>query len=371
MLSRLYGVTSDKLESIELVDEQGKVINATAKNEYADYFWLARGGGAATQHYPGIITGLQFSDLPGIPRNNNTWTRVRIDYRYNPTVDNAVEMLLAWQRFQADQENLEDPLFFRITVVPNLFMLKKKKKNTKESWKPVLYLMVYFFGGDDLHEEFLERFLPKLKRMVDGGTMRDLERFDHLQMHRKVMGVKTDAELSSGNKGPDLNKKWKGLSAVASKPVSEEAFRFLAETIFLAEPFHRRYAVFKPLGGAIQKFGKTETAFWHRDACWWTLINHFFEAEDSVEAILVQSSRRYDTFVKLMGDSFGGMYGGYADHGNSSGRDLKLYYGGNAGRVMQIKRDRDPHNLFRNYLPNTMGNEPFRPGMMNSALSVN
>jgi hypothetical protein len=279
-------------------------------------------------------------------------------------------MLLAWQRFHADQENLEDPLFFRITVEPWLFIRYMERKR-KKGWEPALYVTVYFFGGDDLHEEFSERFLPKLKRLVDGGTMKALERFDDLQMHRKLGGVRTNAELSSGNKGHDLNKKWKGLSAVASKPASEEAFRFLAETIFLAEPFHRRYAEFKPLGGAIQKFDKTETAFWHRDACWWTLINHFFEAKDSVEAILVQSSRRHDTFVKLMGDSFGGMYGGYVDHGNSSGRDLELYYGGNAGRVMQIKRDRDPHNLFRNYLPNTMGNEPFRPGTINSALSVN
>jgi hypothetical protein len=55
-----------------------------------------------------------------------------------------------------------------------------------------------------------------------------------------------------------------------------------------------------------------------------------------------------------MVDSFQGQYAGYVRHGNSTARDLELYYGRHADRIREIKRTRDPHNLFRNYLPNNV-----------------
>jgi FAD/FMN-containing dehydrogenase len=355
-LSRLHGMTSDHLKSMELVNPHGDVIHATAENEFSDYFWLARGGGTAGQHFPGIITGLEFAGLPKIPRNDTTWTRVRVQYR--PTVHKAVEVLLAWQAFYLEAGNLQDPLFPRITAEPWLFMQYKKKK---KAFEPALFIIVYFFGDESLHDEFIQRYLPVFETMVDGAITKSIERFNDLQFHRKVGGVKTDAELASGTKGHDLNKMWKGLSAVATKRVSKEAFRSLAETIFLADPIYRRYAEFKPLGGAIRDMDKRETAFWHRDALWWVLTSHFYEPADPVDEILTLSTRRHKEFVDQMGASFGGSYAGYADHGNSTARDLALYCGGNADRIVRIKRDRDPHNLFRNYLPNTIQNQPFRP----------
>lgn len=58
-------------------------------------------------------------------------------------------------------------------------------------------------------------------------------------------------------------------------------------------------------------------------------------------------AKGHENYTRQMGDSYAGCYAGYIDHGNSAGRDLKRYYGGNAARIATIEKKRDPHNLFR------------------------
>jgi hypothetical protein len=69
---------------------------------------------------------------------------------------------------------------------------------------------------------------------------------------------------------------------------------------------------------------------------------------------MFQSSQRHSEFVEAMGASFGGEYADYVQHSNSTSRDLRRYYGNNSRRIQLIKWVRDPHNLFRHYLPYTM-----------------
>jgi FAD/FMN-containing dehydrogenase len=354
-LSRMYGLTSDHLESIQLVDSNGKVINATMENNYSDYLWLARGGGSVGHHYPGIITNLQFRGLPKIPRNSTIWTRVKLTYR--PTVNNAVKLLRAWQDFFAGPQ-LHDPLFKRITAEPWLFMRFRRRRNIHE---PALYLVVYFFGNEDLHQVFIERYLPKFEGMGGRAKSRSVERLDELAFHRLVGGVKTNEELVNCSAGYDLKTLWQGFSAVALDKVSEKAFQRVAESIFLHQPVYRRYAEFKPLGAAVHDLEKNDTAFWHRDAIWWVLVNHFYEPKDFVlNHSMSQSSQGHSEFVEAMGASFDGEYAGYVQHSNSTSRDLRRYYGNNSRRIQLIKRVRDPHNLFRHYLPYMPRKLPFK-----------
>jgi hypothetical protein len=90
----------------------------------------------------------------------------------------------------------------------------------------------------------------------------------------------------------------------------------------------------------------------------------FYRSTDGPTRVdqIVKSSRTcYDDYVRELGSAFAGRYAGYIDHGNSTGHDLELNYGGNADRIAAIKKFRDPHNLFRLYLPNNMSNAPFNP----------
>lgn len=365
LLSRHYGMTSDFVESIELVDHNGKIINATRSNEYSDYLWLARGGGSAVEHFPGIITAIQFVNIPNVVTDKPVWTKFQFDY--NATVDNAEKLLLAWQEFYLSKTNKADPLFSRLTAEPWLWLNRFYSKG----YKPSLFLVGYFYGNDQEHKEFMDRIMPKLESWFEPTTKSPAERYDDMTFHRMLGGVANNRNLASGVHGWDLKETrngmftnhWKGYSAVASDRVTGKAFRTLAESIFSAKPYSRRYVEFKPLGGAIGNLGQNATAFWHRNALWWSLSSHSYMSKDKSDHVrdLLHSSRHgHDRFIAEMGAAYQGGYAGYIDRSNSSARDLERYYGKNGARISQIKHFRDPHNLFRNYLPTeSMANAPF------------
>ena len=119
----------------------------------------------------------------------------------------------------------------------------------------------------------------------------------------------------------------------------------------------------KPLGSAVKNHDQTESAFWHRNAIWWSLTSHWHWSTDPIEtidAIQQNAAKSHMEYIKEMGESYSGGYAGYIHHGNSIGADLELYYGGNAERIAEVKKHRDPSNLFRLYSPNSDSNAPFQ-----------
>jgi FAD binding domain len=386
ILARHFGMSIDYIAAIELVDESGTLLRATEKNN-SDYLWLAKGGGSGVQHFPGIITAIETINLPkpeppATNKTDNGGKRDKVytsfEIKYDANVTNAVELIRAWQSFYQDPENTQDPLFTRLTAEVWMKLIPKQNGEVERR----LFLAVYFYGNDDLHEQFMDVYYPKLLNLLKGrGEASQVTRLSSIVFHRRLAGVRTNNQLASGKDGWDLNKRWKGYSAVASKVVEDnDPFRILSESIYESEPLTERYVEIKPLGGAIASTSKDASAFWHRDAKWWLLSSHFLLPSDyetppavitptsddgnledrnfvgvsRASEILENSRIQHSRFVASMSQSFGGFYAGYIDHGNSTGRDLELYYGDHAERIASIKKYRDPHNVFHLYLPNAM-----------------
>jgi FAD/FMN-containing dehydrogenase len=409
VLSRHFGMTIDYVSAIELVDESGLLIRATADNEFSDFLWLARGGGSGVQHFPGIITSIEFSGLPqpekpassaitttsagtGEKATKKAKVYTSFNIEFEPTVENAAQLLLAWQEFYRDDRHIEDPLFSRLTVEPWL-RLKPNSLNGSNSnadgYERQLYLACYFYGNEEYHQQFMDVYYPKLVNLLppslwssnesNGGyvTVSKVNRLSNVAFHKRLSGVRTKGQLASGQDGWDLDKRWKGYSAVArDSSVSEDAFRILAQSIYESQPFTERYVEMKPLGGAISSVPQDATSFGYREAKWWLLTSHFMlesdfhksdnnvlhtidhvrkERHSRATMILNNSRNQHNHFLDAMQDSFGGFYAGYIDQGSSTGRDLELYYSqSHAKKIADIKLRRDPHNLFHLYLPNAM-----------------
>jgi FAD binding domain len=396
-LSRLYGMTCDHLTAIDLVDSEGRLLHAADNNEFSDYLWLARGGGTVGHHFPGIITNLYFDKLvPIVPPMGNlnfseeehdstVWTRARIRFPSDPNV--AVELLQSWHRHLVNERyNGKNNRFQRqLTIEPWILMQESRHKRRKNHsahdiphsnetrWEARVYLNAYFFGSSEQHSNhFMPKVLPQLQRNWTSapGAVVLLERLDHLQFTRKLGGVQSNVQLTSGKHGHDTNnQRWMGYSAVAtcatmsSSTGFSSVFRTAVNGIFNLQPKCRRYAEFKPMGGAIADTSRSHGAFWHREALWMVLANHFYSdhgAHNEKHAtkiegdILSESQMQHDRILQFLqqSDCYGGMYPGYLQHTFRMNNDLMHYYGNHSKEIIRIKRYRDPSNAFRHWLPN-------------------
>lgn len=389
-LSRLHGLTCDHLVAIDLVDNTGHLIHARDDNEFSDYLWLARGGGTVGHHFPGIITQLYYDDLvptigtrrieSGVGDLNSTiWTRARMRFPSNTTV--AVELLQSWHKSLMEEraQANENSLARRVTIEPWLLFERSKRNLRKVArpkiqqignetfWDGHVFVNVYFFGSQELHSDY---FVPQVLRAIQFnwtsviGHVAALERLDHLSFVRKLGGVRSNTKLASGIHGHDTNhERWRGYSAIVKDPMSQNSqgldrvFKKLVDLIFSSEPKYRRYAEFKPFGGAISSTSAPNGAFGHRDAAWMVLVNHFLDnsTKDLEPGILSESQSRHDEITGLMRKTgwYNGMYPGYLQHTDRMHFDLEEYYGDHAVQIDAIKRRRDPSNLFRRWLPNS------------------
>src|SRR5262249_29584404 len=85
-LGRMFGLTSDHLESAEVVLANGEVIECDAFRS-PDLFWALRGGGAGSF---GVVTRLQFRTRPALPATN---------FRITWAAGDPDSLIRAWQQW--------------------------------------------------------------------------------------------------------------------------------------------------------------------------------------------------------------------------------------------------------------------------------
>src|SRR5262249_42541529 len=85
-LGRMFGLTSDHLESAEIVLANGKVLESDAVRS-PDLFWALRGGGAGSF---GVVTRLQFRTRPALPATN---------FRITWAAGDHGSLIRAWQHW--------------------------------------------------------------------------------------------------------------------------------------------------------------------------------------------------------------------------------------------------------------------------------
>lgn len=294
-LSRTYGLTADALQSITFLTANNKIIEVNEK-QHQDLFWALRGGGNGSF---GIALGFTFKTVT-IP----TVSFFELSWDWDSTL--IPKIFEAWQKWIVDlDEKINPSLEFRYVdghIKVLLTGLKVGKEPFIEWIKPFKHLnpVVQIHKG---------RYVDIASYWADSPTA-------PFQKIKSLMSFKPISPFV-------LQKTIDYLEQLQS-----EQAKFVISLSFVA------------LGG---KLTEGDTAYFPRKAFeWWHLVANWNQQEEELSAL--ESLRNFYDFVAPLVSPY--CYANDVDY-DLKDKYLNAYYGDHVERLIRIKNQYDPKNVFR------------------------
>jgi FAD/FMN-containing dehydrogenase len=303
-LSRRYGLTIDNLLGVDMVLADGRFVTAS-KDENPDLFWAVRGGGGNF----GVVTSFEYrlhpvSTVYGGPM---LWP-----------LERAAELMHLWQNYILEAPEDVNGWFAFLTVPP----------------------------GPPFPEAY---HLQKMAAVVwcDTGPMDQAERrFAAIRTHFGTPAIDFAGPipwlalqtLFDPLLPPGLQWYWKAdfFKNLDDQAISLHA-RYSAELPTMLSTVH-----IYPINGAVQRVGRSDTAFSFRDANFSEVIVGV-DPDPANNESMIAWAREY--WQALHPHSAGGAYlNMIMDEGQDQ---VKASYRDNYSRLVTIKNKYDPTNLFR------------------------
>jgi FAD/FMN-containing dehydrogenase len=306
-LRRKHGTSSDNLVSVDVVTADGRSLTAS-EDENADLFWGIRGGGGNF----GVVTSFEYRLHPVGPE-------VMFCFVLYPG-DRAKEVLRFAEEYVAEAPDEVSPLGV-LGRVPGV-------EDFPEEWHGEQYvaLLAMYAGGVEEGEEAL-RPLRGL-----GGPIADLSGPMPYTEAQKVL----DEDYPDG-----WRYYWKSVNVGGLEDGVIEALMEHAEA---APSDHSTIDVWFQ-GGAMGRIGADESAFGDRSAPILIGIEANWEPEPQEDEANIAWARACYADMRRFSD--GGVYlnfPGFLEEGQGLMRDA---YGENYERLVALKNEYDPANLFR------------------------
>lgn len=293
-LMRSYGLACDNLVSAQLVTAAGRVLSA-GPGEESDLFWGLRGGGGNF----GVVTSFEF-ELHPVGRELPTAV-------VGHPLARAREALRFYREFSATAPD-------RLTVYANLAR--------PDPGTPRIGIRAVFNGP-------LEEGEPVLRQLLAFGVpeVSDLQPRPYVELQRLLEPMFPAGRLNY----------WK---ANFLAELGDELIEILVDG-FQRAPSPHSMVVLEPMGGAVARVGKTDTAFEHRNAAYSLLILAGWEDPAGTEANVAWARELWERTRPF---STGGVYVNYLGvEGDDRVRDA---YGLNHPRLAALKERYDPANFF-------------------------
>ena len=306
-LRRKHGLSSDNLISVELVTADGRSLTAS-EQENADLFWAIRGGGGNF----GVVTSFEYRLYPVGPE-------VMCVFVFYPG-DRVIEVLRSAEEYVGHAPD----------EVSSLGVLGRvpRVEDFPEEWHGeqfVAFLAVYAGPVED-GEEALRPLRELGDPIVDfSGPMPYVE-------VQKLL----DEDYPDG-----WRYYWKSLNV---DELGDGEIEALIEQAEAAPSDHSTIDIWFQ-GGAMGRVGTDESAFGDRGAPYLLGIEANWEPEPQEDEANIAWARA--CYSDLRRFSSGGMYlnfPGFLEEGQGLMRDA---YGGNYERLVALKNQYDPANLFR------------------------
>ena len=308
-LMRKHGLTVDNLVAAEVVTADGDVLWASA-DDHPDLFWALRGGGGNF----GVVSSFRFALHPVGP----TVMAGPVFWAAEDTTD----VLRFYRDFVADAPD-ELGTIVRFGTIPPLPVV-----DNHLHFRPAIAVASCFAGSVDAGE----RAVRALRRF--GAPLVDLVGPTSYVDHQS--GI--DDTVPHG-----WHYYWKGtgitrLSDAVIDIVADHAYR-------AASP--RSYAAMFHMGGAVARAPRGATAFPLRDVAHNLVIDAVWlpEQDDTVGSEETAWAR---AFLDALETHRAGVYVNFLDSDDDTSRVREAYGDANYRRLMEVKAQYDPENVFRN-----------------------
>jgi FAD/FMN-containing dehydrogenase len=304
---RRDGMTVDNLVSAEVVLADGRRVRASAQ-EHPDLYWALRGGGGNF----GVVTSFELR-LHGLGPDV-------FDLFVAYPIEDAERVLAGWRDAVADapDELATAGVIWTLPVVPEL----------PEHLRGVPYVGVGgMWAGDPADGERATRPLREL-----ATPLLDLSRTTtYLEMQSEL-----DAYFPAG-----LRYYWKALYLDG---LGDDAIGTTVDWS-LRRPSERTLVVIRHCGGAISRVGAEETAFGDRGSEWMLSIDATWDDPAGDEANIAWTRAFWDDAHRFSrhGKTYFN-FPGLLEEGDAA---VRASYGANHARLVRIKAQYDPDNLFR------------------------
>lgn len=297
--SRYLGLGCDSLLELKLVNYSGKVITAN-KDCNSDLFWACRGAGGGNF---GVVVSMTFKLPPKVDK-------VTLVEMYYPKAFKKTMMLFinTWQEWL---KGLDE----RITIISSLY-------NSEEEGKAI-YSRGLFYGTPEEAEQLLAPFTK-----IEGAVL-SLQEMTFLEAIQKVEATYPESEKfkSTGRfveRQYDLCEIYNIVDLINEKA---EGSVFAAVSLYA-------------LGGKVQAVGKSDTAFYYRNAHYIMGIQSVWENNMFADQNILWVQERFKYLEAITN-------GSYINYPYSELTEYeKAYYGQNAYRLNQINELYDPYNVF-------------------------
>jgi FAD/FMN-containing dehydrogenase len=309
LLSRLFGITCDSLLGVEMVTADGDVIRAD-ENENPDLFWACQGGGGGNF---GIVTSLRFKLHPiaNVVIYNATWTW---------DAQLLADVMNFWQQWAKDADRRVTAIFKCTAPASRSFATIGQFVGPQRDLTKLIYDQL-LFGAPKVSIQTM----PYIEAISYFGGLKDPSKYSHWTIH----------EAAKPN-----HQRFKNTSAYVYDPLPAEAIGKLVGYLEKA-PNALGIAQFDNYGGAVADRKPTDSAFYHREASYNIQYQTYWTdpIDDVVNIEWVDAMRAgmqpYTT-------------GGYVNYIDADVPDyLDYYYGPNKDRLMKVKRQYDPDDVFR------------------------
>ncbi len=321
---RAYGLTCDRLASLNIVTADGRALTASPQ-EHSDLYWACRGGGGGNF---GVATYFNFATFPA---------PTPVVFFLSWPWSKAARVIAAWQSWAP---NAPDALW------SNLHLAAAPGGHT-----PTIKVGGCYLGNITGAHNLIEQLYAKAGSPASGYNLNQYSFLDAMLLEAGCHSIGYQGcHLPWYSPGGRLNRQPQlAKSAYFSRPLSSAGISTLLRGIQSLQSVRGAAGgvggvAFDAMGGKINRVSPTATAFVHRNALFGAQYTTDWTNGAAAAGINNQHAWLRSFWASMQPYANGQAYQNYIDPDLTN--YAQAYYAQNYARLQQVKKTYDPTRLF-------------------------